>query len=500
MGAARCPHPPCHPPEPLGGLLLFWGGESPPALPRKQLSAEASPPARPRGGKTPGIWVLPHNSCQRYPEAACPLRTVACGHPGDATTHRCQRAIPVSAEPPVPPRLSQGCQKKRDLWEIRPLDQPPEGGIRRGPGFPLPGQQDIPVPGGEQGTAGADPGRVAIRKRASEQLGWGSWCLQSLLSASKQTSPAPAFALGAGGLLSNSAVGAGTANFAPHMQLLGVPGLSVGLTCFCHPWVCCHPAAHTRGEGDMGVRSSAEGIRAVCGGSASNHGVMAEPWGTSHAWMGLGGLSPPPWTSELPSHAGALAPAAWVSPRLHFPGVVKRRLLVAVTLVRLPKKYFPAVICHLFMQGKKKCTRRAGAGGRPAVQGSGRRRNLGNPSPIPGSALSLCNHPFGAAACSGGAGGAMAGSGGSLARPPSLPSPPGSWESLRRLIHAGGSRRGGRRRFLRLYPGLGNTWDGAALGSRGWTQGEQSSREGYRERREDGPWVVFPKLFILAVP
>lgn len=235
----------------------------------------------------------------------------------------------------------------------------------------------------------------------------------------------------------------GAANFAPHMQLLGVPDLSVGLTCFRHPWVCCHPAAHTHGEGDMGVRSSAEGICAICGGSASIHGVMAEPWGTSHAWMGLGGLSPPPWAYELPSRAGALAPAAWVSPRLHFPGVVKRRLLVAVTLVRLPKKYFPAVICHLFMQGKKKCTRRAGAGGRPAVQGSGRRRNLGNPSPIPGSALSLCNHPFGAAAFSGGAWGAMAGSGGSLARPSSLPSPPGSWETLRWLIHAGGSRRGG---------------------------------------------------------
>lgn len=105
-----------------------------------------------------------------------------------------------------------------------------------------------------------------------------------------------------------------------------------------------------------------------------------------------------------------------------------------------------------------------------------------------------------------GAGCAMARPGGSLAHPPSLPSLPGSWETLRLLIHAGGSWRGGRWRFLRLYPPPCRGWethgrrDGAALGNRGRTRGEQSSREGYGERREDGSRVLFPKFFFLTVP
>jgi len=97
---------------------------------------------------------------------------------------------------------------------------------------------------------------------------------------------------------------------------------------------------------------------------------------------------------------------------------------------------------------------------------------------------------------------AMARPGGSLARSPSLPSAPGSWETLRLLIHAGGVAARGETAFPEASsiaaPGPGNTWDGAASGSHSGT--EQSSREGYGGRREGGSCGVFPKFFISPVP
>lgn len=53
---------------------------------------------------------------------------------------------------------------------------------------------------------------------------------------------------------------------------------------------------------------------------------------------GAGGLSPPLRVYELPSRAwSALAPAAWVSPRLHFPGVVSEGYWLQSHLSSCPK-------------------------------------------------------------------------------------------------------------------------------------------------------------------
>lgn len=128
-----------HSPDPCGGLFLFWGGESPPprlqaALEKAEqrgLAAAAAPgEATGKGSAGRGIWVPRHNSCQRYPEAARPGRTVARGSPaapvmppvctgasGPALPQQGKRAARAAASLPGMP--------KWDRWEIRPLDQPP---------------------------------------------------------------------------------------------------------------------------------------------------------------------------------------------------------------------------------------------------------------------------------------------------------------------------------------------------------------------------------------
>lgn len=147
------------------------------------------------------------------------------------------------------------------------------------------------------------------------------------------------------------------------------------------------------------------------------------------------------------------------------------------------QKYFPAVICHLFMQGKKS-TRGAGAGGRPSVQGSA---NLGNLRPIPGSALSLCNHPFGAAASSGGGPGCRG-----LA--PRCPPSPGSWEMPRLPIHAAGSCPGGRLRFLSLSRGW-ETHGREGRGGPGEIRENKAAGRGCGRSRAGWPPAGFPRFF-----
>lgn len=128
-----------------------------------------------------------------------------------------------------------------------------------------------------------------------------------------------------------------------------------GLVCFCYPRPCCHPAPPTRGEGDMGGAQLLQGShsppRQLLRGNLVSHAVhgglsISCPPGDGRAMDtgsitcvdGAGGLSPPLRVYELPSRAwSALAPAAWVSPRLHFPGVVSEGYWLQSHLSSCPK-------------------------------------------------------------------------------------------------------------------------------------------------------------------
>lgn len=170
------------------------------------------------------------------------------------------------------------------------------------------------------------------------------------------------------------------------------------------------------------------GLARFCHGRAVTHGraqgepaLPRYPWGAQHPrWQSHHsrgwGWSPQSRLYELPGRAwSALAVSAWISPRLHFPGGGKRRLPVAVTLVRLPRNIFQPFYVT-YSRGVKNPP------GRAPRSGMGQRP--GNPRRIPGSALSLCNHPFGAGRTPGGDGEAGAG-GGSLSLPlfPPFPAP-----------------------------------------------------------------------------
>lgn len=359
--------PPQHPPPDLcGGLFSFGGGESP----RKQLSAEASPPPRLPASAGRGIWVPRHNSCQRYPEAACPGRTGAGGSPAA----------------PVMPPLCTGANGPSLPWQGKsrpcrrvsskdaktgPLGDPAlgpapgaagEGGISRGPGFPLPGQQDIQVsvPSVEEGSrwvgswsrlhpgkaagiaptaphrageaarpelavfaepAGALPDHVPSPRVCShlilrdsggvgEQFGYGSW--DSLGDPSAR-----------GGMQPTSLPMCGSTT--TFRGCLVKPG---GLARFCHPQPCCHPALPARGEGEMGVSSSA-GLtqpppRGGCTGGNLSHTVRGGGFSISRLQgdgraVGRGGTGsitgmewgrgpepPSPGSTSFPAVPGAL--------------------------------------------------------------------------------------------------------------------------------------------------------------------------------------------------
>lgn len=142
MGAARqlpTPPPSSIPLTHVGACFCFGVASPPPprlqaALEKAEqrgLAAAAAPgEATGKGSAGRGIWVPRHNSCQRYPEAARPGRTVARGSPaapvmppvctgasGPALPQQGKRAARAAASLPGMP--------KWDRWEIRPLDQPP---------------------------------------------------------------------------------------------------------------------------------------------------------------------------------------------------------------------------------------------------------------------------------------------------------------------------------------------------------------------------------------
>lgn len=168
---------------------------------RGLAAAVAPDKAMGRGSAGRGLWVPQHNSCQRYPEAARPGRTAACGLP----------AVPVM--PPVctgasgPSLPRQGKSRPCCRVSSRDAKTGPLGDPALGPAPGQPGREELAValaslhpvsrisrsrcPAVRRAAAGSDPGRVSGREKQpaslppppaalGEQLGRGSLCLQSL--------------------------------------------------------------------------------------------------------------------------------------------------------------------------------------------------------------------------------------------------------------------------------------------------------------------------------
>lgn len=116
--------------------------------------------------------------------------------------------------------------------------------------------------------------------------------------------------------------------------------------------------------------------------------------------------------------------------------------------------------------------------------------------PIPGSALSLCNHPFGAAASSGGGPGCHGGAGGVRSSLPSLPWLLGNAsaaDSRRRVVPRGQTALP--EALSAAEPGLGNTWPGGTGRPRGDPGRTKQPGGDAGRRREDGSRWGFPKFF-----